>query len=137
MPKAGYLKSKVQKEGAMDPQFSKLRFREFTKSAVAASVGSALALQPGAALAVPVTGTGTGIFQIDAANGHWFLNNNITFSTTSSNWGFEEGSLGAGTRQDAFDGSLGWLLAVGTPTAANGYRSPGGTIDISPAFPTN
>jgi hypothetical protein len=120
----------------MDKKFSKLRFDEFKMTATAMAVGGAMALQPVTALAVPVTATGTGAFTINAGNAVWHLNNNITFSTTSSNWGFSEGSLN-GTRSDAFDGSLGWLVSTGVPNASNGYRSPGGTIDISPAFPTN
>ncbi|HUL95316.1 MAG TPA: IPTL-CTERM sorting domain-containing protein [Usitatibacter sp.] len=121
----------------MHQKFSKLRFGEFTKTATLVAVGGVAALQADEALAVPATGSGTGAFTINAGNATWFLNNNIACCTTSSNWGFSEGSLSGGVFNDAFDGAISWLVSTGVPGAADGYRSPGGTIDISPAYPTN
>ena len=124
-------------------KFSKLRFHEFAKAAAAATVSGALALHPGPADAVPVNvGSGTGVVQITAGKAKWFVNNDITFSSTSSAWGFSEASLQttAGTRHDAFDGVLSWHVnPVPAPgnLYANEYRSPNGTIDISPNYPTD
>ncbi len=117
---------------------SKLRFSEFAKTA---AVCGAVALTSTAALATPVNvGSGTGIVTVNAGNATWYLNNNITFSSTSSNFGFSEGALRAGgiTRQDAFDGALAWHVNASPPGSfsAGGYRSPSGTIDISP-YPIN
>jgi hypothetical protein len=115
----------------VEQKFSRLRFSEFAKKATMAAVGGAVALQPIGAKAA------TGSIQVHAGNAVWFLNTNITFSTTSSNWGFSEASLhtGGGTRQDAYDGALSWHVyagAVGT-LSQNGYRSPGGVVDILPS----
>jgi hypothetical protein len=122
-------------------RFSKLRFGELGKVAAAAAVGGALALQPAPAGATPVNvGSGTGIVTITAGNATWFVNNDITFSTTSSAWGFSEASLhtNSGTRHDAFDGAISWHVnATPGQGSANAYVSPSGTIDISPNFPTN
>ena len=124
-------------------KFSKLRFHEFAKVAAAATVSGVLALQPGPAQATPINiGSGTGKVTIAAGKAKWFVNNDITFSTTSSAWGFSEASLQttAGTRHDAVDGALSWHVnPVPAPgnQAANEYRSPNGTIDISPNYPTD
>lgn len=115
-------------------KFSKLRFHEFAKIAAAATVSGALALHPGPASAAP------GSVLVTAGNAKWFVNTNITFSTTSSAWGFSEASLHttAGTRHDAVDGALSWHVNpanynYGGSLAPNGYRSPGGVVDISPS----
>jgi hypothetical protein len=87
---------------------------------------------------VPVTAeAATGSVQINAANARWFVNTNITFSTTSSNFGMSEASLvtASGTRDDAFDGALSWHVYAGTPPGGpdshNGYQSPGGTVSVT------
>lgn len=115
-------------------KFSKLRFHEFAKVAAAATVSGVLALNPGPA------GAATGSVQVTAGNAKWFVNTNITFSTTSSAWGFSEASLhtAAGTRGDAVDGALSWHVNPANDNYAgalfpNGYRSPGGVVDISPS----
>ncbi len=116
---------------------SRLRFNEFAKTA---AVCGAVALTGTAAMATAVNvGSGTGIVTVNAGNAVWYLNNNISFNSTSSNWGFSEAALHAGgiTRNDAFDGVLAWHVNA-SPAAASvgGYRSPSGTIDISP-YPIN
>ena len=120
----------------MESKFQNLRFSEFTKVASVVAGGVA-ALQATPVSAVPATGTNSGAFTIHAGNASWFLNNNMTFTTTSSNWGFSEGSLSGGAHSDAFDGAIGFMVSTGAPGPADGYISPGGTIDISPAYPTN
>ncbi len=112
-------------------KFAKLRFHEFAKIAAAATVSGVLALHPGPASAA------TGSVQVTAGKAKWFVNTNITFSTTSSAWGFSEASLHttAGTRHDAVDGALSWHVnpaayAYGS-LSPNGYKSPGGTVDIT------
>jgi len=125
----------------MDQKFSKLRFKDFTAAAAAAAIGGALALQPLAAMAMPENiGSGTGVLTVHAGNAVWFLNNDITFSTTSSDWGFSEASLHtvSGTRTDAFNGALSWHVNASPPGSLDngGYVSPSGTVDITP-FPIN
>ncbi|MHB8447554.1 MAG: IPTL-CTERM sorting domain-containing protein [Rudaea sp.] len=126
----------------MDTKFSKLRFDQFAKGAAAAAIVGAMAMHTGAANANDAkthrnSPTATGSIAVHAGNAVWYLNTNITFSTTSSNWGFSEASLhtAAGTRTDAYDGALSWLVSTGTPGSADGYRSPGGVVDISPNNP--
>lgn len=108
----------------MSERFSHLRLNELVKRGVVAALGAATAAHPQLAAA------GTGGQAITAGQAKWHVNTNITFDTTSSNWGFSEGELG--TRGDAFDGALSWLVSTGTPTNANGYRSPGGVVSITP-----
>ncbi len=115
-------------------KFSKLRFHEFAKVAAAATVSGVLALHPGPA------GAATGSVQVTAGPAKWFVNTNITFSTTSSAWGFSEASLqtASGTRGDAVDGALSWHVNpagydYGGSLSSNEYRSPGGVVDISPS----
>jgi|GEM_PF-2117785 hypothetical protein len=120
----------------MDQTFAELRLDKFTKIAAAAVVGGALVLQPIAAGATAVNiGSGTGVIAINAGAAVWFVNNDITFSTTSSDWGFSNASLhtASGTRTEAFNGALSWLVGG---TSAGGYHSPSGTVDITP-FPVN
>lgn len=125
----------------MEAKFEKLRLSRFAKGApaAAAAVGGVMAMGPGNVLAMLTTATGTGAFTINAGNATWHLNNNITFATTSSNWGFSEGSLTGGAFNDAFDGAISFLVALApaVPGNTDGYKSPGGQIDISPAYPTN
>ena len=111
----------------MSRNFSHLRFGEFSKAATTGAIAGALAFQPFVANAA------LGSQHIAVGNGHWFVNTNIAFNTTSSNWGFSEGSLvtASGIRRDAFDGALSWLVSTGTPTRADGYRSPGGVVDLT------
>src|SRR5579883_2296496 len=112
--------------GGYVDKFSKLRFHEFAKIAAAATVSGVLALHPGPASAA------TGSVPVTAGKAKWFVNTNITFSTTSSAWGFSEASLHttAGTRQDAVDGALSWHVNPAGYSygilSANGYKSPGG-----------
>lgn len=112
----------------MSERFSHLRLNELVKRGVVAALGAATAAQPQLAEA------GTGGQAITAGQAKWYVNTNITFATTSSNWGFSEGELhtAGGTRNDAFDGALSWLVSTGTPTNTNGYRSPGGVVGITP-----
>src|SRR5262249_60991330 len=100
----------------MRHDFARLRFAEFAKRAAAVPAGGAVALQPFAATAA------TGSVQVLAGNAKWFLNTNITFSTTSSGgFAFSEASLhtaAAATansfnRGDAYDGALSWHVTVG------------------------
>jgi hypothetical protein len=110
--------------------FPKLRFQELARSAVAVAAGGAVALHP--VMAAAATGS-VGVIK----NGYeWFLNTNITFSTTSSNWGFSEASgthatASSQTPNDAFDGALSWLVSTGVPDATTGYQSPGGVVSIT------
>ena len=114
-------------------KFSKLRFHEFAKIAAAATVSGVLALHPGPASAA------TGSVQVTAGKAKWFVNTNITFSSTSSAWGFSEASLQttAGIRNDAVDGALSWHVNPASYVYGNlypnEYRSPGGVVDISPS----
>jgi|SRR5580658_1051351 hypothetical protein len=120
----------------MGQEFSKLRFKKFTQSAAAAAVAGALVLPPIAATATAVNiGSGTGVIAINAGAAVWLVNNDIIFSTTSSDWGFSDASLhtASGTRTNAFNGGLSWLVNA---VPAGAYRSPSGTVDITP-FPIN
>ena len=114
----------------MDGNFSKLRFSEFTKAATTGAIIGAAAL-------IPVTAkAATGSVQIHAGNATWFVNTNITFSSTSSQFGMSEASLhtATNTRNDAFDGALAWHVyatSPGAPNQQNGYRSPGGTVAVT------
>jgi IPTL-CTERM motif len=116
----------------MDERFSKLRFREFAKAATAGAILGALALQPVAARAA------TGSDEIHAGNGRFFVNTNITFSTTSScSLAISSGSISNGgtTSEGAYHGGLAWGIfpgAVGGATAQNAYRDPGGTVTVTP-----
>jgi hypothetical protein len=119
----------------MVQEFSKLRFKEFAKAAAAGAIVGALALQPIAADAA------TGSVVIHAGNATWFVNTNITFATTSSGGlAFSEATLqtASGSRSDAFDGVLTWLInpSPGTPPTvvtdpSQVYQSPGGTVDVT------
>lgn len=113
----------------MDKQFSKLRFSEFTKAAAAGAIVGAVALAPAVATAA------TGSVAIHAGNATWFVNTNITFSTTSSAFGLSSATLQtvSGARDDAFDGGLSWHVNTSPPgTASNGgYVSPGGTASVT------
>ncbi len=115
----------------MGAKFNELRFSEFSKAAATGAVIGAAALLPVTAEAA------TGSVQINAGNVRWFVNTNITFSTTSSAFGMSEASLitASGTRPDAFDGALSWHVYAGTPPGAadshNGYQSPGGTVSVT------
>jgi len=118
----------------MDEKFSKLRFREFAKAAAAGVIAGALALQPVAASA------GTGAIEVHAGQANWFVNTNITFSTTSSGWGMSEASLHtvSGTRGDAYDGVLSWHVFAGAISNPSGaYVSPGGVVSVLPNNPPN
>lgn len=110
----------------MSERFSHLRLNELVKRGVVAALGTATAVHPQLAAA------GTGGQAITAGQAKWYVNTNITFNTTSSNWGFSEATLhtAGGTRNDAFDGALSWLVSTGTPNNSNGYRSPGGVVSV-------
>src|SRR5262249_42228850 len=117
--------------GAMGHDFSRLRLSDFAKRATAVAAAGGFALQPFAATAA------TGSIQGHPGKAGWFLHPNNTFQTTSSAWGFSEGSLHTanGTRSDAFDGVLSWHVTAGNPVdeALAGYVSPGGVVDILPS----
>jgi hypothetical protein len=98
----------------MDASFSKLRFKEFATAAAAGLIAGAIALQPTDSRAA--TGS-VKIFTTNPAGQRveWFVNTNITFSTTSSgSLAMSEASMRTtGTvdnfnRSDAFDGALAW-----------------------------
>lgn len=108
---------------------TKLRFSEFARNALGVAAVGAVVLQPTIASAAPVVvGSGPGVFTVNAANARWRLNNDVSFTTTSSANGFNEGDLNVGgpnQQTDAFDGALSWLI--------NGaqYRSGTGTLDVT------
>jgi hypothetical protein len=110
----------------MTSKFSALRLSEFAKKAATGAVAGAIALQPIVAKA------GTGSIVINSGGGQWHVNTNIIFNTTSSNWGFSEATLVVGTRNDAFDGALSWLVSTAPLVPGTwdtkGYRSPGGVV---------
>ena len=126
----------------MDEKFSRLRFREFAKAAAAGAIIGAVALQPTGAKAA----TGS-VHIFTAAPGgtrvEWFVNTNITFSTTSSgSLAFSEASMhtaGAVTvssfnRDDAFDGALTWHVYTSPPGGADssgGYLKAGGVVSVT------
>ena len=125
----------------MSKPHSNLRFREFAKAAAAGAFAGAIALQPLPAMAA------TGSIQVSAANAKWFVNTNITFSSTSSQWGLSEASLHTGAaatalsynRNDAYDGVLAWhvfLTAPSSATSQNGYRDPGGVVSTDTSYGT-
>jgi hypothetical protein len=127
----------------MNQRFSKLRFNEFAKAAAAGTIAGAVALTPAPAPAA------TGSLQIHTANAQgvnarWFVNTNITFSTTSSgSLALSSASLhtqGAVTansfnRVDAFDGVLTWHVYGGTPPggpdSSGGYFKAGGVVSVT------
>jgi hypothetical protein len=113
----------------MDGKFSKLRFSEFAKAATAGAIVGATAL-------VPVTAeAATSSVTIHAGNATWFVNTNITFSTTSSGFGLSSATLQtvSGSRNDAFDGALTWHVNASPPGSLSngGYVSPGGTASVT------
>lgn len=122
----------------MTTQFSGLRMREFAKRSGLALLGGAVGAAPLAAQAT------TGAISITSGGFKWFINTNITFQTTSSNFGFSEASAThpmqtengqMQTLNDAFDGALSWHVhAPGWNSAnADGYQAPGGaTVSPSP-----
>jgi hypothetical protein len=121
----------------MGENFSKLRFKEFAKAAAAGAIGGALALQP-----VPAAAE-RGSIIVHAGQATWFVNTNITISTSDSEWGISSASLHtvSGTRDDAYDGALSWHVfagAINTPDGeAGGYVSPGGVVSVLPNNPPN
>lgn len=118
----------------MNTQGTTLRFGEFSKAALGGAIVGAMAIQPTIGLAA------TGSVTVYAGNAIWYLNTDITFASTSSNWGFSEASLitGGGTLTDAADGILAWHVnAAGgstTPDDTGGYVSPGGVVSILPSL---
>lgn len=122
----------------MNQKFSKLRFDEFAKAAAAGAIAGAVALTPAPAPAA------TGSVQILTANAKWFVNTNITFSTTSSgSLAISSASLhtqGAATansfnRNDAFDGALAWHVYGGSPPggpdSSGGYFKAGPVVSVT------
>ncbi len=121
----------------MTNAFSKLRFTEFAKAAAAGTIAGAIALQPMGAEA------NTGAVSIRSGNAIWFVNTNITFTTTSSgSLAISEAALhtaGASTpasfnRNDAFDGALGWHVYTSPPGEADrsgGYYQAGGAVSVT------
>jgi hypothetical protein len=126
----------------MDDKFSKLRFGEFAKAAAAGAIIGAVALQPTGAQAatgaVQILTTGPG-----GLKAIWFVNTNITFSTTSSgSLAMSSASLhtaAAATgnsfnRNDAFDGALSWHVYTSPPGGADesgGYFKAGGVVSVT------
>lgn len=121
----------------MDGKFSKLRFKEFAKAAAAGAIAGAIALQPTGGQAA------TGSVTITVGNARWFVNTNITFSTTSSgSLALSSASLhtAAATpgsfynRNDAFDGALTWHVYSSPPGGADqsgGYFQAGGVVSVT------
>jgi hypothetical protein len=119
----------------MDARFSKLRFKEFAKAAAAGAIAGAIALQPTGGQAA------TGSVTIQVGNARWFVNTNITFSTTSSgSLAISSASLHTtGTaanynRNDAFDGALTWHVYSSPPAGADlsgGYLRAGGVVSFT------
>ncbi len=115
----------------MDEKFGTLRFSEFAKAATTGAIIGAAALLPVTAKA------NTGSVEIDAGNVQWFVNTNITFTSSDSQFGMSEASLhtNGGTRGDAYDGVLAWHVYATTPppgpNVLNGYTSPGGTVSVT------
>lgn len=115
----------------MDDKFAKLRFKEFAAAAAAGLIAGAIALQPTDSQAA------TGSVQIFTTNPagqrvEWFVNTNITFTTTSSgSLAMSEASMHTtGTannlnRDDAFDGAVAWHVysgvAPGAPDSSGAY----------------
>jgi hypothetical protein len=118
----------------MSKSHSSLRFNEFTKAAAAGAFAGAIALST-PTQAANHRPAATGSVQINSANAKWFVNTNITFSSTSSAFGMSEASLHTanGTREDAFDGVLAWHVNSAPPAQLSygGYRSPGGTVSVT------
>ena len=112
----------------MESQFSKLRFKDLGRIAGAVAVSSAVALTP------VVAGASTGGRAPIAAHVHWHVNTNITFNTTSSNFGMSEAAFtNAPSKNDAYDGALSWMVGVASPTTpdtSKGYKSPGASPAI-------
>lgn len=126
----------------MDQKFSRLRFKDFAKAAAAGAIVGAVALQPTDSLAA----TGSQQIITDGPGGlraHWFVNTNITFSTTSSgSLAMSEASLhSTGTannfnRNDAFDGVLSWHVypngsVPGGADFSGGYFKAGGAVSVT------
>jgi hypothetical protein len=121
----------------MDDRFSKLRFNAFAKAAAAGVIAGAIALQPTPGVAA------TGSVQITVGNGKWFVNTNITFSTTSSgSLALSSASLHTASaatalsynRNDAFDGALSWHVYASPPGVADssgGYVQAGGVVSVT------
>lgn len=125
----------------MNKTRSNLRFKEFAKAAAAGAFVGAIALQP------VVTHAATGSVPVQQAGAKWFVNTNISFSSTSSQWGLSEASLhtaGAATansynRDDSYDGVFAWHVFSSAPsgaTSANGYRDPGGIVSTDTSYGT-
>lgn len=114
----------------MDQKFARLRFSAFAKAAAAGVIVGAVALQPAVAA--------TGAITVTAGNGKFFVNTDITFSTTSScSLAISAGSVKSGgtTSADAYNGGLAWGIfpgAVGGTSSTNAYRDPGGTVTVTP-----
>jgi hypothetical protein len=119
-------------------RFSKLRFKEFATAAAAGTIAGAVALTPMPAPAA------TGSVQIFTANARWFVNTNITFSTTSSgSLALSSASLHTAlaatahsfNRNDAFDGALTWHVYGGTPPggadSSGGYFKAGSVVSVT------
>jgi hypothetical protein len=113
--------------------------REFSRISGLALLGGSVGLASGSATAA------TGSIAIVSGGFKWFINTNITFQTTSSNWGFSEASGaapvqtdggGTATLNDAFDGAMGWH--VQHPGEADhsvgGYNALGGAV-VAPSSP--
>lgn len=124
----------------MTTQFAGLRMREFAKRSGLALLGGTVGAAPLGAQAA------TGSVQIVSGGFKWFINTDITFQTTSSNFGFSEASAthsmqtengASSTLNDAFDGALSWHVhAPGwSDASADGYKAPGGAT-VSPSPPT-
>ncbi|MPM37638.1 hypothetical protein SDC9_84256 [bioreactor metagenome] len=125
----------------MTTPFAALRMHEFAKRSGLALLGGAMGAAPLAAQAA------TGSVEIVSGGFKWFINTNITFDTTSSNFGFSEASAtqamqtengSFSTLGDAFDGALGWHVhGVGGPSGGSdldGYQALGG-VTVSPSSP--
>ncbi len=127
----------------MERTFSKLRLKEFAKAAAAGAIVGALAL-PSTEAQANTGGVAISTQNAAGVKAEWFVNTNITFSTTSSgSLAMSEASLhtaGAVTaasfnRHDAFDGAVNWHVYAGTPPVSpdfsGGYYKAGGVVSVT------
>ena len=123
----------TRKLGAgMDGRFSKLRFKEFAKSAAAGVIVGAVALQPTAARAFATN-------PFPAGNASWGIESSISTSNGISNTvslAIGQGSLSGEALVGAFSGALAWHVNTAAsapgPGSLNlgGYHAPEGALPI-------
>ncbi|QIL82740.1 hypothetical protein G7047_24475 [Diaphorobacter sp. HDW4A] len=126
----------------MTTKFASLRMRDFAKRSGVAILGGTVGVAP------TIANAATGSQSIVSGGFKWFINTNITFLSTSSNFGFSEASAtqpmqtengSSQTLNDAFDGAMGWHVhptgvIANSDKGLNGYQATGG-VTLSPASP--